>query len=55
MAKYSTAAAEEEKVAVIHNSEGEEDDNNVENCDSSPLPQTLSLPSEVWAMVINCE
>jgi len=45
----TTAGEEEEKVAVISDSEGE--DSIDETLDGSPL----TLPPEVWAMVINCE
>ena len=53
MAEYNSTTAVEEKAAVISDSEGEEDDNIVENLDSPH--STVTLPSEVWAMVINCE
>ena len=55
MAENSTTTAEEEeeKVAVISDSEGEDnEDRNVEILDGSPH---ITLPPEVWAMVINCE
>jgi len=54
MAEYSTTAAEEDKeVAVISDSEGEDnDDGMVDFDDGSPH---LTLPPEVWASVINCE
>ena len=53
MAEYSTTVAEDEKVAVISDSEGEEEDDGiVENFDGSPH---VTLPPEVWAAVINCE
>jgi len=56
MAKYSVTVSEEEKVAMISDSEGEVEDGIVEICDDSPLPpQSLTLPPEIWAMVINCE
>jgi len=53
MAEYTTAA-EDKEVAVISDSEGEEEDNGiVENFDDgSPH---ITLPPEVWAAVINCE
>jgi len=49
--KYSTTAAEEQ-VTVISDSEEEDNDGIVENLDGSPH---ITLPPEVWAMVINCE
>ena len=50
MAQYDTAA---EQIAVISDSEGEDDDGIVEIFhDGSPH---ITLPPEVWAMVINCE
>jgi len=56
MAEYSTTVAPDKEVAVISDSEGEENDDNdgmVENFyDGSPH---ITLPPEVWAMVINCE
>jgi len=54
MVEYSTTTAEEEQVAVISDSEGEDnDDGMVENFDDgSPH---ITLPPEVWAAVINCE
>ena len=54
MAEYTTAA-EDKEVAVISDSEGEDDDNIVENFDGSPQHQTFTLPPEVWANIINCE
>ena len=54
MAEYSTTVAPDKEVAVI--SDSEEDDNaddGIENFDGS-VPH-ITLPPEVWAMVINCE
>ena len=49
MAEYSTAVVEEQ-VAVISDSEGdEEEDGIVEIFDDG------TLPPEVWANIINCE
>jgi len=48
--KYITIAEEEEKVAVI--SDSEEEDEFFECLDDSPH---ITLPPEVWAMVINCK
>lgn len=49
----SITAAEEDKAAVISDSEGEEEDNGiVENFDGSPH---ITLPPEVWAAVIDCK
>jgi len=44
--------AEQEKVAVISDAEGEDNDGIVENFDGSPH---INLPPEVWANIINCE
>ena len=56
MAEYSTTVAPDKEVAVISDSEGEENDDNdgmVENFyDGSPH---ITLPPEVWANVIDCE
>ena len=53
MAEYSTNATEQEKFAVIRDSEGDEDDDGiVENFDGS---SHITLPPEVWANIINCE
>jgi len=55
MAEYSTTtvAEDDKEVAVISDSEGEEnEDGIVENFDGSP---NITLPPEVWANVINCE
>jgi len=46
----TTAGEEEEKVAVISDSEGE--DSIDETLDGSPR---ITLPPEVWANVIECE
>ena len=52
MDEYSTTATEEkEQVAVISDSEGE-DDGIVEIFYGSPH---ITLPPEVWANIINCE
>jgi len=55
---FSTTVTPDKEVAVISDSEGEDDDGIVENLDDLPLcvsTQSLSLPPEVWANVINCE
>jgi len=52
MAEYSTTAtADNKKVVVISDSEGEDDDGIVEILDDG----SPTLPPEVWAAVINCE
>ena len=53
MDEYSTTATEEkEQVAVISDSEEEDNDGIDETLDSSPR---ITLPPEVWANIINCE
>ena len=48
----TSAAEEDNKAAVISDSEGDEDEGMNENFDGSP---DITLPPEVWAAVINCE
>ena len=54
MAEYSTTTAKEEKVAVISDSEGEDNDDGIVKILQDGSPH-ITLPHEVWAAVINCE
>lgn len=51
MDEYSTTATEDKEVAVISDSEEEDNDGSDETLDSSPR---ITLPPEVWAHVIEC-
>jgi len=55
MYSSTTAAEDDKEVAVISDSEGEDDDCIVENLDDLPLLPQATLPPEVWAAVIECE
>ena len=55
MAEYSsTTVAADKEVAVISDSEGDDDDNGIVEIFDDGSPH-ITLPPEVWAMVINCE
>lgn len=54
MAEYSTAA--EDDVVMTDLEEREVYNTVIDNLDGSPQPHSIvTLPLEVWAMVINCK